>query len=161
LCFRGTGLKSARFTSSGHIVPERISPPVFHTIATYHSPESVLDFVGKPAPPYIDTRSTTPIISAPTTPVRQPHRSLFKRIFGSRDTKTHQSKITVNTAVPRNITETFAELEAGSPFKRQDSPFSELHSENIFELYSPDTESLGSSATSPTYWPSRGVIQQL
>jgi hypothetical protein len=148
----------SEFTSSGHIVPERISPPVVYTIATYHSPESVFDFVGKPAPPYIDTRSTTSTVSAPTTPVRQPHRSLFKRIFGSRDTKTHQSQITLDTAVPSNITqnqhvaETFAELEAGSPF-------SELHSESIVELHSPDTKSLGSSAISPTYWPPRGVIQ--
>jgi hypothetical protein len=165
LCSRGTGLKSARFTSSGHIVPERISPPVVHTIAIYHSSESVLDLFGKPAPPYIDTRSTTSIASAPTIPVKQPHRSLFKRIFGSRDTKTHQSKETVNTTVPRNIiqdrhvAETFAELEAGSP---QNSPLSELHSENIsFELYSPYSKLLESSAISPTDWSPRGVIQRL
>jgi hypothetical protein len=149
LCSRGTGLKSARFTSSGHIVPERISPLFIHTIATHHSSESVLDFVGKPAPPYIDTRSTTSIASAPTIPVRQPHRSLFKRIFGSRDTKTQH----------RQVAETFAELEAGSP---QDSRFSELHSDNIsFELYSPYSKSLESSAISPTDWPPRGAIQQL
>jgi hypothetical protein len=140
-------LTSTRFTSSGHLAPERTPQPVVHTIATYHPSELVYDFDTKPAPSYYDTNhSTAHLISLPTPSTKQSQRSLFKRIFGPRDTKRHQSNITIDTTVAgsRINRHHISELSAS------ESPLSELHGGSVCELHSPGPVSPGSSAISPT-----------
>ena len=137
-------LTSVRFATSRHTSPERIPQSIVYTIAATHPSGSVPDFDAKPAPSYYDTIHPTPHFVTSPHPAKQPQRSLFKRIFGPRDSNRHQSGITIDTTAAGDCIKHCHISELSG------SPFSELPGDTVSELYSPIVGSPGSSATSPT-----------